>query len=373
MYDSPRGFINKKDYKSTIEILEGIAFFNGKLDEFRESLKQEEYQDIISAIKGEDVPEIKSEEIEMQRAEKEIYSNDNNNEQENEENKENKEIDENEENKENKEKEEIKENEEKKENEENKIDINQNLDIYRESHNGENINKDNDKDNMRDTKKDNNKDISEPLIRKSTGRKSKIQDINIWSLFKYRSIRYKFMVLNILWIGTRTSFNGISISSKSFRGNFYLNIIILYIIESIAYCIAGCIINIKALGRKGSLWIMYSFIIASFFLLAFIEFDVVPELILNYIARFCAAGIEVVYYTYSIEVYPTLVRSVAFGVNLTFGNAGSIIAPLILEYLDNWVFLTVFGIVCIINFILLFCLPETVGKPMIETIKELDD
>jgi len=62
-----------------------LPFFNGKLDEFRESLKQEEYQDIISAIKGEDVPEIKSEEIEMQRAEKEIYSNDNNNEQENEE------------------------------------------------------------------------------------------------------------------------------------------------------------------------------------------------------------------------------------------------------------------------------------------------
>ena len=97
------------------------------------------------------------------------------------------------------------------------------------------------------------------------------------------------------------------------------------------------------------------------------------ELILNYIARFCAAGIEVVYYTYSIEVYPTLVRGVAFGVNLTFGNAGSIIAPLILEYLDNWVFLTVFGVVCIMNFFLLFCLPETVGKPMIETIKELDN
>ena len=51
MYDSPRGFINKKDYKSTIEILEGIAFFNGKLDEFRESLKQEEYQDIIRQSK----------------------------------------------------------------------------------------------------------------------------------------------------------------------------------------------------------------------------------------------------------------------------------------------------------------------------------
>ena len=43
IYDSPRGYINNKNYEKTVEILVGIASFNGKLDEFRESIKQDEY------------------------------------------------------------------------------------------------------------------------------------------------------------------------------------------------------------------------------------------------------------------------------------------------------------------------------------------
>ena len=351
IYDSPRGFINKKDFKNTMRILEGIASFNGRLNEFREALKQEEFQDIISAIKGIELPDIRTEDN-ANEVQKNIYDI----------NKKKKKNIENEENKEKTHK-----------------------DIYRETNKeyrdtAQNINRASDRESdtnvikNSDVSKEQEKKLSEPLIRRSTvGRKSKIQDINVWSLFKYRSIRYKFIILNILWIGTRASFNGIAISSKSFRGNFYVNIIILYVIESISYCVSGCIIDINSIGRRGALWIQYSLIIGSFLLLAFFHFDVAPELMLNYLARFCAAGIEVVYYTYSIEIYPTLVRSVAFGINLTFGNGGSIIAPLILEFLDNWLFLTVFAIVCAINSLLLFFLPETCGKPMIETIAELDD
>ena len=75
-------------------------------------------------------------------------------------------------------------------------------------------------------------------------------------------------------------------------------------------------------------------------------------------ARFWTTGIEVIYYTYSIEIYPKLVRSVAFGLNLTFGNGCSI---------------TVLVIISIINSFLLMFLPETCGKALIETIPELED
>ena len=392
IYDSPRGYINKKDFKNTMRILEGIASFNGRLDIFRETIKQEDFQDIINAIKGIEFPDNEDNSKNIQNI---IYNS---------ENKENKENKENEENKENLEikdinkkednnvnieiiklKENFNDNEENNENGE----IKENLDIYKETKDiresnkdfrdtGKNINRDSDRDSKKDNKDDDNKDsnefLKERLIRSSAGgRKSKIQNINFWSLFKYKSIRYKFIILNILWIGTRVSFNGISISSKSFPGNFYVNIIILYIVESISYCVSGWVIDIKAIGRKGALWIQYILITGSLIALAFFEFSVTPELILNFISRFCCSGIEVIYYTYSIEIYPTLIRSVAFGVNLTFGNGGSIMAPFILEYLDRWLFLTVFAIVCIINSLLLFFLPETAGKPMIETIPELDN
>ena len=363
IYDSPRVFINKKDYKNTMRILEGIASFNGRLEQFREALKQEEYQETIYAIKGIEIHDIKTEDTEKE-AQKQIYNIENEDKKEEDKQEEDKKDDDNNEEKE-------------------KVEIykDANEEIYRESNKDfrntdKKINRASDRttDNERNTNKDSGKPLEEPMIRQSTsGRKSKIQDINIWSLFKHKSIRYKFMILNILWIGTRASFNGVAISSKSYRGNFYLNIILLYILESISYCISGCIIDIKAIGRKGALWIQYFLITVAFLLLAFLKFDVYPELALNYMARFCTAGIEVIYYTYSIEIYPTLVRSVAFGVNLTFGNGGSIIAPMILEYLDNWLFLTVFAIVSVINSFLLIFLPETCGKPMIETIAELDD
>ena len=309
IYDSPRGYINNNNYDKVKEILEGIASFNGKLDSFRESIMQDEYQEIVSVIKGEKAPtKIKG--------------------------------------------------------------------IERPSNTSEN------NQSLKEDEYEFSKDISETRItnlttslvsqNNDTPHEIKVQKINVWSLFKYPSIRYKFLLLNLLWVGTRASFNGITISSKSFPGNFYVNMIVLYIIESLSYIIAGVLIDIKKLGRKGTLWILYALLAVIIVLLIFLELDTTGSLILNYISRFCVAGIEVIYYTYSIELYPTPVRSVAFGINATFGNAGSILAPQLLEFLLNWQFLVVIAVITGINAVVLICLPETVGKPMVESIKELE-
>ena len=318
IYDSPRVYINNKDYRKTMYILEGIASFNGKLDEFRESIRQDEYQDFLDDIKGKEYIQIKDiEKGEKDKEEKSMDIQGNINDSRN-------------------------------------PDISSSL-ISQEKNNEENKEK-------KENKEEN----------KSIEKITKLQKINVWSLFKYPSITSKFLILNFLWIGTRASFNGIAISSKSFPGNFFFFFIILYIIESISYCVSGFLIDIKKLGRRGSLWIQYVVIIITFFSLAFLKLDTIPSLALNFIARFCAAGIEVIYYTYTLELYPTPVRSVAFGINATFGNGGSILAPMLLEFLPNWFFLTLFALVCALNSFLLILLPETVGKPMVETIAELE-
>ena len=53
IYDSPREYINNNNYEKSYEILEGIAKFNGKLESFRESIKQEYYKNIMKNIKNE--------------------------------------------------------------------------------------------------------------------------------------------------------------------------------------------------------------------------------------------------------------------------------------------------------------------------------
>ena len=208
---------------------------------------------------------------------------------------------------------------------------------------------------------------------KTIKRKIKKVKITAFSSLKYPSLRYKFLILCILWFGTRTTSNCIALSSKALPGNYYYNIILLFIFESSAYYVSGILINIKTLGRKGTLWSQYFIISLTFILLSFIKFSNSIELGLNYLARFCAAAIELVFYTYTLEVYPTPVRSLNFGINVTFGNIGSILSPLVYEYLPNWLFLFIFALFSLIHAILLIFLPETVGKPMIESIDELNE
>ena len=107
-------------------------------------------------------------------------------------------------------------------------------------------------------------------------------------------------------------------------------------------------------------------------MLSLFNFSLPIELTLNFIIRFCESAIELVYFTYTLEVYPTLVRSTNFGINVTFGNIGSILAPMIYEYLPGWILLLIFAIMCIFHWFLLAFLPETEGKPMVETIEELE-
>ena len=209
--------------------------------------------------------------------------------------------------------------------------------------------------------------------KKNLRKKKKKLKITAFSSLKYPSLRYKFLILCILWFGTRSTSNCIALSSKALPGNYYYNIIFLFIFESSAYYVSGILINIKSLGRRGTLWSQYIIISIAFLSLSFIKMPNSFELGLNFLTRFCAAAIELVFYTYTLEVYPTPVRSINFGMNVTFGNIGSILAPLVYEYLPSWLFLFIFALFSIFHGILLIFLPETVGKPMIESIEELNE
>ena len=204
----------------------------------------------------------------------------------------------------------------------------------------------------------------------SKNKKQKIQK-SIFISLKYPSLRYKFIILCILWFGTRATSNCIALFSKTLSGNYFLNIIISFIFESFAYFISGYLINLKSLGRKGTLWLQYLIIIISFLILSLSNISKTLELYLNFICRFSTSAIEVVFYTYTLEVYPTPVRCLNFGINVTFGNIGSVISPLIYEYLPSWVFLLSFALLTIFHSFLLFFLPETGGMPMNESIEEL--
>ena len=211
---------------------------------------------------------------------------------------------------------------------------------------------------------------NEPKKDKLISKNNKFQK-SIFISLKYPSLRYKFLILCFLWFGTRATSNCIALFSKTLSGNYYFNIIVSFIFESLAYCVSGFLINMKLLGRKGTLWMQYIIIIISFLILSLANISKNVELYLNFICRFATSAIELVFYTYTLEVYPTQVRCLNFGINVTFGNIGSVVSPLIYEYLPSWIFLVSFAILTVFHSFLLIFLPETEGKPMNESIEEL--
>ena len=89
--------------------------------------------------------------------------------------------------------------------------------------------------------------------------------------------------------------------------------------------------------------------------------------------RFCITGVYTSLVVYLVESYPTPLRSLGYGLNFTFGNLAGIISPLILEFTNKYVLFLFFAIISGVNIFFILFLPETVGKPMIETIEELEE
>ena len=81
-------------------------------------------------------------------------------------------------------------------------------------------------------------------------------------------------------------------------------------------------------------------------------------------------------YTYSVEVFPTMVRNVGMGSSSSWARIGSILAPLTfpLSKINPKFFPTgLLGLVflfCSLSFIVL---PETFRQPLYETIQELEE
>ncbi len=190
-------------------------------------------------------------------------------------------------------------------------------------------------------------------------------------LLIYPSVRYNFIILCVLWFCISGNYFGLAIHLKSLPGNMYVNGIIVYLIEAVAYFIAGTVVNIKFFGRKRVFAMFYMISITGF--LSMQIFDVggnYGELVFTFIARFAVAGNFNLFYTYSLEIYPTTVRAQGIGINSFFCRLSSVLVPMVLELYEEQVNL-IFVVINILSLFLLFFLPETLDRPMEDDIYEI--
>ena len=218
---------------------------------------------------------------------------------------------------------------------------------------------------LRGDKEENNKDIS--LEGKTK--------LGYSALFKYHSVRYKFIIFSVMWMFMTFLTNAIVINTKKMKGDFYLNIISLFIVEIIAGVIVGFIINIPSFGRKKSLITFYLGVTVGFILYILfdkLEVGSLASLFAMAIIRFSCTGVFTSYYIYFMESYPTPIRALGFGLNQTLGNLAGSISPIIIEFFPEIILYISFAALVVVDIILTFFVPETVGKPMLESIEEIE-
>ena len=191
------------------------------------------------------------------------------------------------------------------------------------------------------------------------------------ALLKYPSVRWKFLIFTFMLMSISFLTNAVVINTKSMEGNTYVIIVSIFCVEVVAGICCGILINIPCLGRKKSLIGFYLGITTGFILTLLFD-SAVGRWLCQVLIRFCITGVYTTFYIYFMENYPTPLRSLGFGLNSTFGNIAGVISPVIIEFINIYILYLIFAVLSGINIFLTFFLKETVGKPMIETIEELE-
>ena len=225
-------------------------------------------------------------------------------------------------------------------------------------------------------------------IKHLNGESEKKEELGFKALITYPSLKFLFFGACFTAFSLSFLYNGVSIQVKNFFGDLYDNALAFYSTEIVANLISGFLLNVKFLGRKGTILLFY-FLGIVFFLCTFVLYRT-PEAIddalgkLDFYGRWkknCMLIIKItmgsVYdllYFYLIEVFPTPVRGASYAYSSAIDYLGAFIVPFCVE---SWKEIILFILYFLFSLgdaaIMLWICPETYGRPLPETIKELDN
>lgn len=199
-----------------------------------------------------------------------------------------------------------------------------------------------------------------------------------FDLFKTPELRKRTLVVFFLWPVTSMVYYGMAMKANVLGGDIYINFIFAAFVEIPALFIVYLLID--RIGRRYILAGGYS--IAGICLLVnWLMGDNIQLWMAITQMAFTKGSITGVYaaiYTYSPELFPTSIRNTAMGFCSTIARVGAISA----SYISMWiaeqfgkVFMIIpFGVMAVAAAIMtLVFLPETMGKPLPESIEEIEE
>ncbi len=194
---------------------------------------------------------------------------------------------------------------------------------------------------------------------------------NILDLFKTPNLRRITLISWFIWFSNIFVYYGLTLNTDTLiPGDVYINTAVSGLIEIPAYTF--CIIIVHFLGRRIPLAMMY--LSSGVFLLATIFMEEGTwTMVVSMMGKFGIICLNSVIYLHASEMFPTVVRSAGLCTCSMWGRVGSMVASIVgreLGRVNRSAAIMVFAFPSFTSGLLTFCLPETKGQKLPDTIEE---
>ncbi|XP_066942600.1 organic cation transporter protein-like [Macrobrachium rosenbergii] len=190
-----------------------------------------------------------------------------------------------------------------------------------------------------------------------------------------RRISLITVIMCVDYFVAATVFYGLSLNSTNFSADPFIYMILSGLMEIPAYSVTAPVI--QKFGRKKTTIFGFAVTGVAILALAFISEDIV-WLVMTFalLGKMLISMAFQTIYVYVNELFPTVVRGEGLGVAFIASKIGSVIAPYITEYLGPlvpWIPSIIFGGCALVAAFSTLLLPETKGKPLPDTIWDLEE
>uniref|UniRef100_H2RVK8 Solute carrier family 22 member 21 n=1 Tax=Takifugu rubripes TaxID=31033 RepID=H2RVK8_TAKRU len=195
---------------------------------------------------------------------------------------------------------------------------------------------------------------------------------NICELVSSRNVCGISVTLWLLWPTVTITYLGVSLNTGNLHGNAFLNCFLSALVEIPAYFLSW--VFFRWCSRRVT--VFSTLCMAGMFLLII---QLIPsELIyvaigLEMMAKFAVTVAFSIVYGYTVELYPTVLRTTALGSCSMMGKIGSIVAPYFIYLRSYSVSLPyiLIGCLAVLLALLSLLLPESHGKPLPDLLDQM--
>lgn len=199
-------------------------------------------------------------------------------------------------------------------------------------------------------------------------------DFSVLDMFRTPNLRSRTFNVCLNWFANSLVYYGLSLNTGKMAGNPFLILFVIGLVEIPSYFLTVGIMD--KTGRRSLISIFMLLGGLACIVAAFIPQDTsmgsISATSVVMAGKFLIAGSFAIIYNYTAELFPTVVRNTALGVGSMCARLSGALTPLItlLDSLDKTLPSVIFASIAIISGLLALILPETLHKPMLQTLQD---